>query len=201
MDLEEKVEKLAERVGELEKENRKLKSKLKNDEKQEDQEISRRKFIKKLGAGAAGIGAMGIASASGLKLTKSGLSSSGSDISLNSSNLNSIQNLNVGSTTSGSLELDGFQTEIKFSDLGDHYIRYDSSGSGNRRLVFEDTNGGSTLLSFNQTNPKRIKLHQATNVAGSDPGTLPSEGWSLYVKNGNLIAEAANGTVVTLASN
>jgi len=72
-ELKNKVEKLASRVDELEEENRKLKQHIspKDRENQgKDSGISRRSFLKKLGAGAIGLGALTLSPASGkMKLT------------------------------------------------------------------------------------------------------------------------------------
>ncbi len=79
MDLEEKVEELARKVEKLETEKKELEEEVRQLKKEDkdnhvSNKISRRGFLKKLGAGAAGIGAMGLASASGLKLTNNGIS-------------------------------------------------------------------------------------------------------------------------------
>lgn len=83
MDTEKKVKDLIDRVEKLEEENKELKEKLAEDSrsthksKSSSSEISRRDFLKKVGAGAAGIGALSLSPvASQLKLTKNGISSS-----------------------------------------------------------------------------------------------------------------------------
>jgi len=93
MSLEKKVERLSKKVDDLQAENAELKaeiSELKAPSKQKtsEEDISRRSFLKKLGAGAVGLGALGISPAvSQLKISKNGFSA-GSSGSLNLRNSN-----------------------------------------------------------------------------------------------------------------
>ncbi|MFT4893086.1 MAG: hypothetical protein ACI8Z7_000884 [Candidatus Nanohaloarchaea archaeon] len=76
MDFEEKIERLEERVEELEKENRRLKETNEETEgfTEVSSEISRRKFLKKIGLGAAGLGVLGMSPASALNIRSDSLS-------------------------------------------------------------------------------------------------------------------------------
>ncbi len=98
-DLEEKFEKILDRVGELEKEKRQLTEKVRrlesnNPKKPKDRkpEISRRSFLKKAGAGALGLSAVGITSVSGMKLTKNSIfTGTGSNISGDTGKMDNLQ--------------------------------------------------------------------------------------------------------------
>ncbi len=75
--LEEKIELLEQRLGRLEEENQELKQRLNDSvdfEEKEKSRVSRRGFLKKLGAGAIGIGALSLTpAASKLKISSNGI--------------------------------------------------------------------------------------------------------------------------------
>ncbi len=94
MSIEEKLERLTEKIEKLEKENKriekqnkrikqknqqlekKIESKYKDRSEKGEKGLSRRGFLKKAGAGAAGLGALSLAPTSALKITKNGIDSS-----------------------------------------------------------------------------------------------------------------------------
>ncbi len=148
MGLESRIEELVERVDQLEKKNRDLEEennrikqdyrKIKQENKQikaklfgrnsskNGNKISRRGFLKKLGVGAAGLGAFGLASASGLKLTRNGISgSSGLDFLDSGSEYFSL-------SSGGPLKLNSVDLDLSGNTITDSTQDYlDLTGDGN----------------------------------------------------------------------
>ena len=148
--LEEKVEKLASRVEELEEENRKLKQHIKdkstedNSNEDKEQEISRRSFLRKLGAGAVGLGALSLApAASKLTITDSGIEGSSGLNFLDSGS----QYFKVNS---------GGPVEVQNTDLRIPTGNSIEDGSGTRRVTL---NSASTFMSDENGDPVFIANH------------------------------------------
>ncbi len=186
--LEKEMEQLKAENQELRKEKNKLKRKIESipvQESENNEELSRRSFLKKIGAGAASIGAMGLASASGLKLTKNGVSggsgidftetklnfgsndlSNISQISTNSLNYNVSGTLNAGnlsraeiSAVNGSLDSTGtWYDVIKVSSTNTVFIRGGIGAADKIQTIFRGHVKDGSSLNLYQGDSNHIRL-------------------------------------------
>ncbi len=210
MDLEEKVEELSERLEKVEKENNELKkrnrklesafetitSRSENLEQNSGNEISRRGFLRKLGAGAAGLGALGISSASGLKLTKNSISNnSGFDFldsgsqyfKINDGGPVEINNTNLRVATGQAIE-DGSGVK-RFSIVNSDQTRL-LDGEGFETFTARGSGAANPGGLIRTDNGKPLKLFDVQgaftalqyNSSSSAPGTLEltNAGLDLY---------------------
>jgi len=122
-DLEELIEEKVEERFQNKKEQfkREVKQELSEDEKperiQKDRDVSRRSFLKKLGAGALGLGALGLSPVSSLKLTRNDVLKGGSPAFLDTSGSNVMR---------GSLSMNN----NVITDLGDPSAPQDAATRG-----------------------------------------------------------------------
>ncbi len=225
-DLLKRIERLEERSDKLEENNRQLRKKLNNaltgkEAKENQDQLSRRSFLKKVGAGAAGLGAVGIASASGLKLTADGVSSasglefldSGSQyFNINSGGPVQIKNTKMevlGTDASdNSLRLDGHIDFTGANANGSPVLRTPGGGSDSIRL-FDEANS-QNLMKWNEGGPVEVK-NADLNVSGtvdikSDGGRVGRvqrgyAGHEMYVLKENDGGETVNLSNRTLVQN
>lgn len=129
----------------------------------QDQDISRRNFLKKIGMGAAGIGAIGLApAASQLKLTKNGIfSSTGIDLS-------------SSTTVDGNL------------DLGAHNITNTDQVKSNTANITElntDNITNTNQIKSNSADITEVKTDKLTgNISGKTDGITHISG-NVYVQD------------------
>ncbi len=192
MNLEEEIKELSDRLESVEKENQKLRKKnkeienrnlrleknlkpiIENKDSRGEEKISRRSFIKKVGAGVAGISAFGLSSTYGLKLTETSISTtsgidfvnSGTDflnkkdgeaVDINTNldmNGNSILNASQGSFNPGfpndvtsSRSTDTWYTNNTGSPLHIRILRTSyNTGSGYIKIYMRDADNSKTLV-------------------------------------------------------
>ncbi len=178
--FEEKVDRLAKRVQKLEEGNKRL-SELLHTEikrgKENEKEVSRRRFLKKLGTGALGLGALGITSVSGLKLTKNNISSSsGLDFLDSDSNYFKLNN--------------GGPVEVSNTDLRLSTDQAIEDENGTKRLAINtnstqlrDENGNKAYNAFTSNGDQKTRIHVGNNgSSGSELQILDDLGSFKAVK-------------------
>jgi len=220
---EERFEELIERVKDLEEENKQLKKRLKNrsedtDSEKLDNKLSRRSFLKKLGAGAVGLGALGLSpAASQLKLSKNGLftdtglglTDSGSEyFKVNSGGPVEVKNTDLRLPVGNLIEDDAgtprlifhsYDTQIRTEDGTRAFSAYENYGGGiiernsagsSPRLI-RDNNGDFDALRYYSSSsaPGRFELTNATlDMSG---GNIQMAAGQRYEFNG---ADTTGGT-------
>lgn len=144
-ELKERLERLESENKELKKQNRRLENELKNVKKEvspektsdkynEDKGISRRGFLKKLGAGAIGIGALSLApAASRMTITDSGVQKNGSPAFLDLAGTNAMNS-----------DLD----MSNYSVLNPNQIK--TGGGGTDSISFYDAANAQNILTVNE---------------------------------------------------
>lgn len=161
--LEKKVENLEEEKKELRRETRDLREKLgleaQTEESKED--ISRRNFLKKIGAGAVGIGAISLApAASQLKLTKNGIFGKNNNALLQEGTTDETKfdnNLNLsGKNLTNVNSIDGIDFTSHVNNSGAHHAKTQASDvdSSNWNDYEIQKNGSSTSGSSGTINFK-----------------------------------------------
>ncbi len=182
-DDEEKAEKLS-RVLDKEVERRveeKINGQRRKKKVKQTEEFSRRSFLKKVGAGAAGIGAMGLASASGLKLTESGVSGiSGFNISDSGSDYFRVKDggpvevLNAGLRIPTGKSIQDGGGGDRLNILSNGTFLYDESG----QTKFGTQDGSYTRIYADSSQPFYIRDQEGGfdaveySTSSSKPGTF-----------------------------
>ena len=190
--LESSVESLKQDKEELSQQNRLLKKgieKLKSSDKEigreetkENTRMSRRSFLRKIGAGAIGLGALSLAPAAGkLTITDTGIEgSSGLDFldsgsqyfKINDGGPVEVQNTDLRIPTGNSLEDGGGVNRVSFNSS--HTNLYDDAG--NRAIQLND--GIANIIFAESGQPVRIEDEEGSfvaakyNTSSSAPGTF-----------------------------
>lgn len=161
------VRELVERVERLENENQRLKQQLSTsaDTVPQENKLSRRSFLKKLGAGAIGLGVLSLSpAASKLTISDNGITQDGEDLYLGLGGSNSMTgDLNMGTysiTNTGSISTSeiidgaGVSHTGELADEGSiqppenhdnsaHSVTFISDGDGTERQIWVIANGAS----------------------------------------------------------
>jgi len=209
--LEKENKKLRQKTQRLEKQNIKLRKQVEEKsedslEKIEEGQLSRRSFLKKLGAGALGLGALGVSpAASQLTISKTGILRDGSPEFLDLSGSSPmISNLDMGGNAINSVNAvssDG--TELYLNTNGSPITAYDNT---NGQRVLQAKEGGNVLVPngilYNQGNQVATRTWSNSNLVNASgdsmSGRLTMNTNDLYFQPGS---SGGTTTALTFESN
>ena len=136
------------------------------DTENQDNSISRRNFLKKLGAGAIGLGALSLSPASALNIRSDNLEFfSGPDTSVSDFSVDSAGNIGLsGSDIHGVSQIDG--------SSGNHRIRFDSSSSW---LEFTDQSNSRSDIVTNDVYLDSTSTGWLSNIEDSSSNSIDAD--------------------------
>ncbi len=171
--VEKKVEeRLEERLNDENKKKKIIKEKKITGKVREQKEISRRSFLKKAGVASAGLGAIGLASASGLKLTKNGIFQNDKEVSKNTEVIDSANRTSY--TTNGE--------DAIYADT--------SNGPVTVTLGTTDTTQGNKIDIVNISGANSVTVDtegsETIDPGGEASKAVANAGWSLsFISDGS----------------